>query len=307
MCQFGQKVQKSRHGGFNVSNYVYMKMTELDPNAELSEKVGERKSLTNVLVQNEQVKSLVKESADELSSVNADIKQELADQGSLPAVENALERSEAVEGKVQEASEKLSAVNLALEDEIKERHVLEIKLTAATQQGKVDRHAALHDLLTGLPNRALFYDRLEHGFQQTKRHGWELAVMFVDLDDFKSINDTYGHDIGDGILQEMAERLKESTRGEDTVSRHGGDEFLILISEVREETNISSIAEKILNKIQAPCSIGTGDVTFSGSIRASIGISIFPRHGETADALVTSADKAMYVAKRNKSGYSLAS
>jgi diguanylate cyclase (GGDEF)-like protein len=283
-----------------------MKITETDPNAKLPQNAEQRKSLTKVLRQSEHVKTLVKESAEELSSVNADIKQELANQDSLPGVENALEKSEAVEGKVKEASEELSVVNQALKGEVKERHVLEGKLAVVIEQGKIDRRAALHDLLTGLPNRALFYDRLEHGFQQAKRHVWTLAVMFVDLDDFKIINDMYGHDAGDSLLQTIAERLQENTRGEDTVSRHGGDEFLILINEIREETNISLIAEKIIKKIQAPCNIRTRDITITRSIMASIGISVFPKDGATADMLVASADRAMYVAKRNKSGYSFA-
>ena len=222
----------------------------------------------------------------------------------MPGVESALEKSEAVESKVQEASDGLSVVNLALKDEVKERNVLEGELAAVKEQGQVDRHAALHDLLTGLPIRALFYDRLEHGFQQAKRHDWKLAVMFVDLDDFKGINDTYGHDAGDSILQSTARRLTEGTRGNDTVSRHGGDEFLILINEVRDEANISLVAQSILNKIQIPCDIRTHDRTVSRSIKASIGISVFPKDGTTADILIKNADKAMYIAKRDKSGYS---
>ncbi len=277
-----------------------------DPNGELRENPEQRESLTKVLVQSEHVENLVKESAEELSSVNAGIKQALVNQGSVPGVENALEKSEAVESKVQDASDKLAVVNQALKDEVKGRHVLEDKLSAVTEQGKVDRQAALHDHLTGLPNRALFCDRLEHGVQQARRHDRTLAVMFVDLDDFKIINDTYGHDAGDRILQTIAERLKENTRDEDTVSRHGGDEFIVLISEVREEKDISMVAENLIKKIQAPCNINTHDLTFSRSIMASIGISIFPKDGATADVLVMSADRAMYVAKRNKTGYSFA-
>jgi diguanylate cyclase (GGDEF)-like protein len=130
--------------------------------------------------------------------------------------------------------------------------------------------------------------------------------MFVDLDDFKIINDTYGHEAGDRVLQVIAERLKEGIRGDDTVSRHGGDEFVILINEVREETDISLIAKKILSMIQAPCDIRTGDVTITRVIQASMGIAFFPQHGATADSLISSADRAMYVAKRTRSGYSFA-
>src|SRR3984893_16065724 len=199
---------------------------ETDPNTKLPQNAEQRKSLSNVLVKSEHVKTLVKECAEELSSVNAGLKQELVNQGSLPVVENVLEKSEAVEDKVQEASEELSVVNLELKDEIKERHVLEGKLAAVTEQAEVDRHAAFHDVLTGLPNRALFYDRLEHGFEQAKRHGWALVVMFFDVDDYKIVNDTYGHFAGDKVLQGIAGRLKKNTRGEDTVSRYGGDEFV---------------------------------------------------------------------------------
>jgi len=271
-----------------------------------SENCAVEPTLTKVLVQSEHIENLVKESAEELSSVNAGIKEEIANQDSPSALEVALEKSEAVEGKVQDASDKLSVVNLALKEEIEERHLLEGKLAAVTEQGKADRRAALHDLLTDLPNRALFYDRLEHAFLQAKRHGWTLAVMFVDLDNFKFINDTYGHEAGDRVLQVIAERLKEGTRGDDTVSRHGGDEFVILINEVREETNISLIAEKILSRIQAPFNVPTRDVTITPIIQASMGIAVFPKHGATADSLISCADRAMYVAKRTRSGHSFA-
>jgi diguanylate cyclase (GGDEF)-like protein len=277
-----------------------------DSEAESATKPGPSTSLKNVLAQSEQVKEMVKESAEELSSVNDGIKEELINHGPMPGVESALERSEAVEDKVHDASDKLSAVNLALKDEVQERHALEDKLAVVTEQGAVDRHAALHDVLTNLPNRALFYDRLEHGFQQAKRHRWTLAVMFVDLDDFKIINDTYGHDAGDSVLRTIAVRLKESTRGDDTVGRYGGDEFLILINEILEETNISAIAEKIIRKIQTPCNIRIHDLSIDRIITASIGISIFPKHGTTAEALVKSADNAMYAAKRGGTSYSFA-
>jgi diguanylate cyclase (GGDEF)-like protein len=277
-----------------------------DSNAESATKPGSIKSLTKVLAQSERVKAMVEESAEELASVNDGIKEELTNHGPMPGVESALERSEAVEDKVHDASDKLSAVNMALKDEVEERHALEDKLASVTEQGAVDRHAALHDILTKLPNRALFYDRLEHGFLQAKRHRWTLAVLFVDLDDFKIINDTYGHDAGDSALRTIAERLKESTRGDDTVGRYGGDEFLILINEIREETNISAIAEKILSKIQTPCNIRVHDLSIDRIITASIGISIFPKHGTTAESLVKSADNAMYVAKRSGIGYSFA-
>ncbi|MEP7345708.1 MAG: GGDEF domain-containing protein, partial [Gemmatimonadaceae bacterium] len=160
----------------------------------------------------------------------------------MPGVEDALEKSEAVEIKVQEASEKLSVVNLALESEVKGRRLLENQLAAVLEQEETARHASFHDPLTGLPNRALFDDRLQHGLAQATRHGWILAVMFMDLDDFKAINDSYGHEVGDRVLKMTAERLKETTRADDTVSRHGGDEFLHLLMGISDDKDAIVIA-----------------------------------------------------------------
>jgi len=258
-----------------------------DPNAELPEDTKAAKAtkaLTKVLGKSERVQSMVEECAEELSSVNTVLKQELAERNPPPVVEDALEKSGSVENKVQEASEELSIVNQALKDEVRERHVLEHQLTAVTEQGEAVRHAAFHDPLTGLANRALFNDRLEHELAQAKRHDWTLAVMFVDLDGFKNINDSYGHDVGDGVLQTIAKRLMENARDDDTVSRYGGDEFLYLLMETRNEQDIAIIAENIVKAIQAPCNVSTHDLTIS----ASIGISIFPKDGTTADTLVKS-------------------
>jgi len=264
------------------------------------------KSLDHVLGQNEQVEGLVAASVEDLASVNLALKQELAGGDVGPGIKSALVRSEAVEEKVQEASEKLSDVNQALKVEVEERGNLEAELAAVKEQGEADRHASLHDLLTGLPNRALFNDRLEHGLAQARRHGWTLAVMFVDLDDFKTINDSYGHDAGDAVLRTIADRLRESTRNDDTVSRHGGDEFLYLLMEIKGEGDARAIADKLIETIRAPCHLVVGGHGFSRSIRASIGISLFPNHGATAEALINQADAAMYEAKRNRSGFSFA-
>ncbi len=260
------------------------------------------KSLTQVLRQSEHVKEIVKESADELASVNTILNEEFADSELLPKLDDALEKSEAVEIKVQEASVKLASVNQALKAEVRERHHLERQLATVLKQQEETSHAALHDSLTGLPNRALFNDRLEHGLVQATRHGWTLAVMFMDLDNFKTINDSYGHDVGDAVLRTVAERLEENTRGDDTVSRHGGDEFLYLLLGMKNEQDARIIAEKIIQAVQIPCKLSVGDLI----ITPSIGISIFPKDGTTAESLTKSADAAMYQAKRSKSGYAFA-
>jgi diguanylate cyclase len=264
------------------------------------------KLLTQVLGQSQHVNELIKQSAKELSSVNTGIKHELANRDPLPGVEIALDKNEAVRRKLQDASEKLTAVNQALADEVRERTMVDHQLAAAMEQEEGARNAALHDNLTGLPHRALFNDRLEHGIAQAKRHRWILAVMFVDLDKFKSINDTYGHQAGDAVLQTIAKRLKLNTRAEDTISRYGGDEFLYLLTQIHEQKDIAMIAVKILKAIQAPCNVSVRDVIVNPCLEASIGISIFPKDGATANALIERADQAMYGAKENKSGYAFA-
>ncbi len=260
------------------------------------------KSLSKVLKQSEQVKDAVKECADDLSVVNVILKQELAIENPLPSVKNAIQKNETVEDKVQEAVEQLSLVNQALKLEIKEREILEEQLVLVQAQEEAFSHAALHDDLTGLPSRALFNDRLEHGLDQAKRHGWMLAIMFLDLDGFKSINDSYGHDVGDIVLQTTAQRLINNMRADDTVSRHGGDEFLYLLMEVQNKNDIVTIAKKIISAIKVPCKIGDLNLI----VQSSIGISVFPNNGNTAEVLIKSADKAMYEAKLNKLGYSFA-
>ncbi|MBK1679030.1 GGDEF domain-containing protein [Rhodocyclus tenuis] len=263
-------------------------------------------SLTQVLGQSERVRDIVEECADDLSLVNAGLKRELREVDVSPGVESALEKSEVVESKVQDASEALAAVNSALKDEVRERAVIDEQLATVTRQADEARHASLHDSLTGLPNRALFNDRLEHGLASSKRNGLPLAVMFIDLDDFKMINDSYGHDVGDLVLQTIAGRLKETTREDDTVCRHGGDEFLYILMEIDSERDLATVAEKIINAVQAPCDIRVRDVDTRLSVNPSIGISIFPKDGVTADALLDLADKAMYRAKQAKTGYSFA-
>lgn len=258
------------------------------------------KAISKVLVQSEEVKSLVVEAAAELASANAVLRQEVTDQGAPQGVEDALEQTEIIEEKVQVAAEKLSEVNLALKQEVRERHVLEFRLAAVTERAEASRNAAFHDQLTGLPNRALFNDRLDHGLAQAKRHERSLAVMFIDLDDFKQVNDTFGHEAGDEVLKTIATRLAASAREDDTVSRLGGDEFLYLLTEVENGQNLALIAEKINASIQIPCAVTVDGGTVHTRISASIGVAVYPKDGNTAQALLRSADKAMYQAKADK-------
>lgn len=272
-----------------------------------STKHGERpESLRRALGHSEQLKALVEECAEDLASVNGAMAHALTAYDAPPGLADALGQSASLAAKVQAVSVALGVVNRALEEEVRDRSMVDLQFAAAEEQGSSARHAALHDVLTGLPNRALFNDRLDHGLAQARRHGWTLAVMFVDLDEFKIINDTHGHEAGDTVLRTIAQRLKENTRGADTVSRHGGDEFLYLLTGIRDEANISSIAEKIVQVVQLPCDISVREGTVSVRVKASIGISTFPKDGATAESLIHSADEAMYRAKQARSGIAFA-
>jgi diguanylate cyclase (GGDEF)-like protein len=263
--------------------------------------------LTKVLRQSEHVHVLVKQSAEQISSVNTCIKNALANSVPLGTeVRRALDKNEAVVRQLQEVSEKLAAVNQALQIEIRDRTMVDHQLAAAEEQEEGSRSAALHDKLTTLPNRVLFNDRLEHGIAQAKRHRWILAVMFVDLDKFKNINDTYGHQAGDTVLQTVAMRLRHTMRDADTISRFGGDEFLCVLTQLHEQNEIAMIAAKILEAIRAPCDLRVGDAIFNLRFEASIGISVFPKDGVSAAALIKRADEAMYGAKESKSGFAFA-
>jgi len=152
---------------------------------------------------------------------------------------------------------------------------------------------AYHDVLTNLPNRKLFMDRLSQALTRCRRYGKSLAVMFVDLDHFKSVNDTLGHTAGDELLLEMSRRLRACIRDDDTVARLGGDEFTIILSELRHPEDAANVAEKILESIEQPLSIAETPIEIS----ASIGIALYPVDGHDAEALLRNADSAMYRAK----------
>jgi two-component system cell cycle response regulator len=182
--------------------------------------------------------------------------------------------------------------------EVKTRihNMLEVRLLykKVENYNKVLEQTALHDSMTGLPNRGLFDDRLVHAIALAKRHDWTLAVMFLDLDRFKLINDTHGHALGDGVLKEIAKRLLQHSRDEDTVCRNGGDEFLYLLVNPQGTENIERIAGTLLKTIGQP--IGMGDLQLV--INASIGIAVYPDNGTTGEQLIRNADAAMYRAKK---------
>ena len=154
-------------------------------------------------------------------------------------------------------------------------------------------YSAQHDFVTDLPNRILLNDRTTQSISLARRNHRSVAVLFLDLDHFKYINDSLGHAIGDQLLQCVSKRLQTSVRGSDTVSRQGGDEFVILLSEITHPEHAATIAKKILLSLNVPCSIEGHDLHIDGSI----GISIYPADGEDAETLIKNADTAMYHAK----------
>ncbi|PKL94327.1 MAG: sensor domain-containing diguanylate cyclase, partial [Gammaproteobacteria bacterium HGW-Gammaproteobacteria-9] len=155
-------------------------------------------------------------------------------------------------------------------------------------------HLAQHDFLTQLPNRMLLDDRIAQGIEQAKRHSRALALIFVDLDNFKTINDSLGHTVGDRLLKSVADRLQSCVRSSDTVSRTGGDEFIVLLTEVQGERNAAGTAKKILQAMALEHDIENLALT----ITCSLGISLYPRDGQSSDVLVCHADRAMYQAKQ---------
>jgi diguanylate cyclase (GGDEF)-like protein/PAS domain S-box-containing protein len=155
------------------------------------------------------------------------------------------------------------------------------------------RYMAHHDALTKLPNRTLFLDRLKHSMARARWHNRLVSVMFMDLDRFKDINDTLGHNIGDKLLVQLTQRLANSVRAGDTVARFGGDEFAILLDDIASEKDISRLAKKLLETLVPPFKIDNRELF----ITASIGVSIFPSDGEDSESLLRNADVAMYRAK----------
>ncbi|MDB5866856.1 MAG: hypothetical protein JWO70_4662 [Betaproteobacteria bacterium] len=161
-------------------------------------------------------------------------------------------------------------------------------------------HLAHYDQLTNLPNRSVFYERLTHGVVQAARHHWIVGVVFIDLDRFKTVNDTMGHSTGDGLLQQIAVRLLECVRREDTVSRLSGDEFAVVLARLTDADDAGIVAAKILQRLKIPFHVGGIEIVVS----ASIGITLYPGDAATADVLMRNADVAMYNAKsRGRDNY----
>lgn len=192
-------------------------------------------------------------------------------------------------------------VSRALAKAIKQLEVanqqLEQKIQQRTQElSNANQHLqflATHDNLTGLPNRFLFFDRLDQTIKKSRRLKNCFALLFIDLDDFKRINDSFGHVTGDEVLQKVADFLAQTVRDSDTVARLAGDEFMIILDNVRSTSDVEAITQKTLRAISQPIETKPATIVMT----ASIGISLFPDHGEDAEILLRKADTAMYLIK----------
>jgi len=205
-------------------------------------------------------------------------------------------------------SEKLRALACGAKDfvtkpfdlaEVKMRihNMLEVRLLYK----QLERHncalesLALHDTLTGLPNRRLLMDRLSLAIAHASRHSGTMAVLYLDLDGFKQVNDTFGHDVGDALLCMVAGRLVGTVRKMDTVARMGGDEFVIVLAELSESDDVAKLVSKVIAAVSLPYRIQDNSV----GISASVGVSIYPTHGQDVETLMKCADLALYEAKHS--------
>ncbi|MDA1117595.1 MAG: EAL domain-containing protein [Proteobacteria bacterium] len=195
------------------------------------------------------------------------------------------ELRESLERAVAERTAELKAANARLGAEIGDRRDAEERA----------RHLADHDALTGLPNRRLLEDRLTQALALSQRNRQQTAVMFVDLDRFKAINDSLGHAAGDQVLQEVAQRLVKQLRVGDTICRIGGDEFVVVLPEAKRSTDAAHVAGKIIETLSQPVRAADRDLT----VTPSIGIAVFPDDGRDAETLIRNADAAMYHAKES--------
>jgi diguanylate cyclase (GGDEF)-like protein len=174
-------------------------------------------------------------------------------------------------------------------------------ITATKELALRMEHMAYHDILTGLPNRAMFQDHLELALARARRHELAVPVLFLDLDDFKPVNDTHGHEVGDMVLQYAARQIRDAARDTDLVARQGGDEFLVLLAdlEVRSDSDgaeavVAEASDRIARAIAEPADLPVGRL----SVRASIGSALFPREAGDTRTLLRLADEKMYARKR---------
>ncbi|MEO8977898.1 MAG: GGDEF domain-containing protein [Casimicrobiaceae bacterium] len=259
-------------------------------------------SLAQALEHNEQIRNNLERWADELLAINEVLLQVTVPRAKAREFERTLDRCEALESAILESADALSAVNAGLTKSVAADATLSRKWQLSDTRARKMRERATRDPLTGLPNRALFDDRLRQALAHARRNGERVAVAFIDLDHFKNVNDSSGHEAGDGVLRAVATRLQSSVREGDMVSRFGGDEFICLLVESGEQVDFENVVERVVRQISHPIKVGGAQHV----VYASIGVAIYPESAGTAESLITNADTAMYRAKRARSGVALA-
>lgn len=273
----------------------------------------ESTSLEQALEQSHEAKEKVEDVAEELASTNRTMRRRIAAGASMVSARVALQKGLDVEAMAHDAADDLEGVTDALAQGVDDLRQVEatlararqdlastkVALAAARTEERAATDRAFHDAATGLPNRSLFNDRVVHGISMAERHGWTLAVMFFDLDDFKRVNDTRGHAAGDAVLKVVATRLSKHARVEDTVCRNGGDEFLYLLVDPKGRENLERIARAMRLHIARPIDVDGQPVV----VGSSVGIAVYPGDGRAVEQLVRNADAALYQAKRQGSGH----
>jgi len=248
-------------------------MTAPPPSSSLEAQTAQAaRELEALKAQGDQARADLSEARTDLNSLNR-------------AVEAAEQRLDTIDAEcLREANERLVLSNLRAQADME---------AYARMLEAVSRYGGL-DVLTELPNRALFLNRFTQAMASTERHGGHLALLFVDLNDFKTVNDTLGHSVGDRVLKQAASSIASVLRDVDTASRHGGDEFLILVTGITHPSDAMRVAEKVAAALGMPLRIGDHVIRMT----ASIGICVYPDHGDTPDLLIDRADAAMYRAKQ---------
>lgn len=269
-------------------------------------------ALSEALEQSAEARAKVEAVADDLDSMGESVQRKLADGATAMSARSVLRANRGVKESVDEVAldlhsvvdslakglEELRQTSDTLADVQEALQESEAALGVAQAETADAERRAMHDAATGLPNRDLFNDRAAQAIALAGRTGVTVAVMFLDLNDFKTINDSHGHAVGDVVLKEIASRLIEHSRDEDTICRAGGDEFLYLLLNAGTIDDLRHVATRLIERV---CQvIAVGDVELS--CRPSIGISIYPAHGTSVSELVAHADAAMYEAKKSGAG-----
>jgi diguanylate cyclase (GGDEF)-like protein len=208
-------------------------------------------------------------------------------------LEQALSEAPELERALATSQRQLRVVQERVETLVKRDSRLKQRFLRLARREAQVRHVAYHDELTGLPNRSLLLDRFNQAVAQGARHGRQVALLFLDLDGFKTVNDRFGHAAGDKLLQQVAGRLAACIRAGDTACRYGGDEFVIMLPEVGGEVSAATVAEKIRVHLVAPYVVDGGTVT----VTASIGTAVYPVDGQDYGSLIQQSDIGMYRAK----------